>query len=192
MKTDIEKTDKRSLRSRKWLLDALLELIKERPFSDISVSEITDNADISRQTFYLHYYNKRDLLNELLDREFLQFREALLAKARIEAFNPIKISDHIFSFWSENTDSLHPLLSADADNRLMKKLRELTSEIVGIYIQQNDQDVEAKAAYVADFLSGGAFALLQRWINNTEEISPHELAEIVGTAADAIRSLVED
>ena len=78
MKFGMPKMDKRSLRTRKWLLDALLELIKEKAFAEISVGEITDKADISRQTFYSHYYNKRDLLNALMDREFLQFREELL------------------------------------------------------------------------------------------------------------------
>lgn len=197
MKTDIAKADspkmdKRSVRSRKWLLDALLELIKEKPFEEISVSEITDRADISRQTFYLHYYNKRDLLNELQDREFLQVRETQLEKMRSEEFNPTQMLNQMYSTWLDNAGALSPLLAADLDNRLLDKLRELTTEFVDIYIQRHDSVKDVRAAYVADFLSDGGFAILQRWIKNTDELSPAEIAEIIGTAAEAIAPLLDN
>lgn len=192
MKTEIAKADKRSLRSRKWLLNALLELIHEKPFAEITVSEITDRADVSRQTFYIHYYNKRDLLNELVDREFLQFRDTLLARIKSDHLDGTNISELMFRFWLENKASLRGLLAADADQRLSKKLGELTSEIVEINVRYHQRDKGVKADYISDFISAGIFALLQRWINSSDDIDPSELAQIAGDAADAIGRLARD
>ena len=41
---------------------ALLELLKEKPLSDITVSELTNKAEIGRVSFYRNYQNKEDIL----------------------------------------------------------------------------------------------------------------------------------
>ncbi len=192
MKSETNKNDRRAVRSRKWLQDALLELIKEKPFAEINVKQITDRADVSRQTMYGHYYNKRDLLYDLLDREFLQFRDSLLEKAQKEPFDTIKVSDHIFSFWLERIDSLRPLLAEDVDERLIRNLRGVVSEIVVLYAEQHNLSIDIRVSYIADFLSGGAFAMLQRWSKNPEEISPPELADLVGRAAEALKEIADE
>ena len=42
-------------RTRALVEGAFLELMKEKPYTKISVREITEKADINRSTFYLHY-----------------------------------------------------------------------------------------------------------------------------------------
>ena len=46
--------DRRARRSRKMLKESLLDLMRKKPFSDISVRDVTDRADMNRGTFYLH------------------------------------------------------------------------------------------------------------------------------------------
>ena len=43
---------------------ALLELLEKKDFEYITIKEICDKAGVSRSTFYLHYQNTRDLLDE--------------------------------------------------------------------------------------------------------------------------------
>ena len=47
---------------KKQILTALLDLLKEKPLSDISVSELTSKAEIGRVSFYRNYQNKEDIL----------------------------------------------------------------------------------------------------------------------------------
>ena len=44
---------------------ALLELLKEKPLSDITVSELTNKAEIGRVSFYRNYQNKEDIIHLL-------------------------------------------------------------------------------------------------------------------------------
>lgn len=60
-----EKTDLRIQRTKKSIRDAFFELIDENGFDSVTVKDITDRALISRNTFYLHYEDKFDLLNKI-------------------------------------------------------------------------------------------------------------------------------
>lgn len=57
-----DKTDRRSQRTRRLLTAALVELMLEKRFEDISVQDILDRADIGRSTFYGHFSSKEALL----------------------------------------------------------------------------------------------------------------------------------
>ena len=58
------KLDRRVQRTVQSLRTALLELIKEKNYDDISIEEITERANVGRATFYLHFKDKEDLLLE--------------------------------------------------------------------------------------------------------------------------------
>ena len=60
-----KREDRRSRRSRKLLKQGLLELMKEKRFSAISVRDVTDQMDLNRGTFYLHYPDTTALLRSL-------------------------------------------------------------------------------------------------------------------------------
>ncbi len=47
-----------------------MELLNTKPFSKISVTEICRLADINRGTFYIHYYDVDDVLDDVLERSF--------------------------------------------------------------------------------------------------------------------------
>lgn len=66
----MEKEDRRSIRTKKMIRSALLKLLEKKNFVDITITDITDTADINRGTFYLHYVDKYDLLNTI-ENEFL-------------------------------------------------------------------------------------------------------------------------
>ena len=59
--------DLRIQRTQKSIKQAFFDLIEEEGFDHISVKDITARAMISRNTFYLHYSDKFDLLNKICD-----------------------------------------------------------------------------------------------------------------------------
>src|SRR5688572_8493663 len=68
---DKVENDRRSLRTRRLLGHALIELMQEKRYDKITVQDIIDRADVGRSTFYAHYLDKEDLLTsqfvEVLD-----------------------------------------------------------------------------------------------------------------------------
>lgn len=65
------KTDRRTLYTRQVIKDALLELLETESFTRINVSMLCRQAEITRATFYLHYAD----LNEVLDEVILEALE---------------------------------------------------------------------------------------------------------------------
>src|SRR3954469_18232805 len=72
-----KKMDRRALRTRDALGDALVELMHERPFRRITVQEVLDRAGVGRSTFYTHYKDKDDLFLSDVEDFFRMFSTAL-------------------------------------------------------------------------------------------------------------------
>lgn len=68
------KTDRRTLYTKGVICDAFLKLKNTRSFNDITIADICREAEISRGTFYLHYKNIVEVLDELLDRALSETR----------------------------------------------------------------------------------------------------------------------
>ena len=56
------KLDPRAERSRAWMRAALMDLIAEKDYAKITITDITTRAGLSRPTFYLHYKSKDEIL----------------------------------------------------------------------------------------------------------------------------------
>ena len=70
------KTDRRTLYTRMVIKDAFLKLKSSLAYNDITISKICTEAEISRGTFYLHYDNIRQVLDEVLDDALILWRSS--------------------------------------------------------------------------------------------------------------------
>lgn len=57
--------DKRVRKTKKYVKEALITLLEEKPFEQITVTELCARSDISRITFYAHYGDKYELVDEM-------------------------------------------------------------------------------------------------------------------------------
>src|SRR5438045_1335236 len=76
-----QKIDRRVLRTRDRLGDALVALMQEKPFDAITVQEVLDRAGVSRSAFYVHYRDKEDLFLSDVD-EFLEAMATMLSRRK--------------------------------------------------------------------------------------------------------------
>lgn len=60
------KTDRRTLFTINVVKDAFLALINQAPYSKMTVTKLCQEAEITRSTFYLHYDNLSDVLDDIL------------------------------------------------------------------------------------------------------------------------------
>jgi len=84
----MNKTDMRVIKTKNSLYNALLELMKEKAFEEIKVSDICSKASINRSTFYAHYDDKYELLSAWVN----DSKEALINKlASNKTINSTKV-----------------------------------------------------------------------------------------------------
>jgi AcrR family transcriptional regulator len=72
-----DKQDRRSLRTRRLVTAAMMELLLEQRYDTITVQDILDRAGIGRSTFYVHYFDKEDVLASIVEQMLETFRGEL-------------------------------------------------------------------------------------------------------------------
>lgn len=129
-------TDRRVLRSKQALRDALLSLMSKKSFSSISITEIVEMANYNRGTFYTHYVNKEalldDVLGELIDELITAFRAPYdqVEMFRIDELsaNSIKIFEHIDSRKDVYSVLFHSDVLPMVKEKMFTELKRISSE----------------------------------------------------------------
>lgn len=162
------------------LKESLIELMKEKPVSKITIKELCDNADINRTTFYAHYSDQYDLLQHI-EEETLSWAGDI-----ISSFSPkskkedmIKNLESVFSYISENRNQIQVLMSEQGDINFQKKLWTLIYEHCGVSsVSEQRTDLETRKLYFV-FVVNGSIGLIQHWLKNGLNKSTEEMAEII-------------
>jgi AcrR family transcriptional regulator len=159
-------TDMRAQRSRRWLYDALLQLMKEKPFRDIQITEIADRAQVARPTFYLHYHSKEELLLSQVDVVFSEFINELSNTISEGDYDRQKYCVLIFQYWERNAETLRTVMQAGLHEEFRERLRKYFSLAISQLTARdgNSKPDEQTAEFIIDFESGGAYQLMTQWI----------------------------
>src|SRR5712691_188833 len=120
-------TDRRVRRTRRLLRDALLALVRERGWDEVSVSDVCERAEVGRSTFYTHFAHKEELLLSGFDdlREHLRAETEVAAGASRLAFLRGLI-DHV----QENRRLFRALVGKRAGQLAQKNFRQFVFSLV--------------------------------------------------------------
>lgn len=100
MSEKTRKQDRRTRYTRQTIKDTFLELLTQKSFTKITVTEICKNAEINRGTFYLHYYDIHDVLSDIFND---MTQDMLTTVDHLFCLNQKKL---FLSVLSENTDGI--------------------------------------------------------------------------------------
>ena len=157
MTTASQPMDKRMLRTREAIRCALLSLLNQKDASQINVSELTEKAQISRKTFYLHYASVDEALQEL-ENEIEGWVMAQLAQSDIwdnrhDLYTILSrvdkaLQEHeTYSCYLENRRSRYFLMYR-LKNSIAKMVKDEITENAGAEV--GEEDVEAAARFMLE------------------------------------------
>lgn len=149
---------------------ALLDLLKERALSDISVSELTSRAGIGRVSFYRNYQSKEDILKEESDRLIKEWGR--LYESNPESA-PETLFPSLFDFYRDHRDFYSTLYNAGMSSIMMETI------IGTIQITPEMQNLEA---YMKSFWAYGIYGWLIEWIKRGMPESGKELSSLFSLA----------
>ena len=175
------KIDRRILRTRRALKDAMLALVLEQGFDAVTIEQITYRADLGRTTFYLHYRDKEELLLESI-RELI---DDLVAHIRVSNSSPILLA---FQHAAENADLYRIILRGEgaysAVERLRKTINQTIEELFREFLQAR-ADVEPdliRSSFplevVTNFLAGSLLGLLTWWLEERPPYTTEQMADM--------------
>ncbi len=184
------KNDRRSKRTRAWLLETLLELIEEKSWDEISITELTERADIARQTFYRNYNSKDDILlsrmDEILNEYLHKVKKSLETKD--DPYWDYEVKQLIY-IWQQNEALFKALQKAGLAFQVLEKLSDFFS-IFHMQIQ-NLKELDEKHQYLVYYLAGGFYMVLHKWFKNDMNTPVELLTDLFKKAARNIDQIAE-
>ena len=170
--------DRRSQRSRRAILGAMLALLGEQPFARLTVAQICLRADVARPTFYLHFSGKEEALLGFMDEVFEQFFAEIEPQLPQAELNTTAICLQLFEQWQRHRQLLRALLDAGLENTMQQRFRHYGARLVGRYLSQRQWTVQEPALmpFLIDSIAATALAFLMRWLREDLTQPAAELA----------------
>jgi len=179
-----EKMDLRIKKTKKSIIDAFLQLLKEKNFNQISISDITRKAMIARPTFYLHYRNKREVLVEYLDILFAQYLEEIRPVLRQE--DQYQLPAALFRQVRKNAPYLYSLLHENAVVIIQDKLHQYIRDVFGLMLREQfgeqAPDISQNVRdYIVAAVAGMVWAVILKWMDEGMQEQPEKMGKMLNT-----------
>lgn len=182
--------DRRQRRTKIRIREAFIDLISEIGLKKITVSELSNRADINRGTFYLHYQDIEDLLDSLqkeLIKDLRQVTSQLDPNEIMEdqeKLYPLLV--HIIESFAAHADLIIVLMGPKGDPSFLITWEQIVANLV---LRKFDEVPEEKQIapiapnYLATIISSIYTGVVLEWIDKGMKETPEEIARIISQFA---------
>lgn len=160
--------DLRIKRTQKAIKDAFFDLVEEKGFEHICVKDITDKAMISRNTFYLHYADKYELLNKMCDdlMRTLFFRVAKqLRRVQKQEFT-VESTASIIKYGmlavDQDKKQYYILFSGSSAETLTQKITQVSRRFLDFI----KDDIDGISDYSMEYIVSGMTGIIRYYVMN--------------------------
>jgi len=160
--------------SKEMIISALLKLLEEKHYTQITISDIADKAQLARRTFYRNFNSKEDVIKEFYDKQSEKFIETLKKEDTLSVYIVAKT---YFTFMKRNLNVLKLLEKNDLLYFILQFSRPL------IYQRfEKDNSPNNKydyTNYLFAFTSGAFWSVLIEWLREGAVKTPDEIAALI-------------
>jgi len=184
------KPDRRALRSKRLIIEAWRDLLLEKEYKNISVSDIVKKADIGRATFYAHFEDKEHLGRFLFSQLLAQIEQEIQVildenDAQNSAYQNLVPSLALFRISEEKhrwfkTNATNP--SAGLSMLVKPLVKRLENQVEAMGLSIVSDEIPLRVA--ATFLISALVSLLTDWVMEDMPSSPENMDQMYQTLAE--------
>lgn len=161
-----------ALRSMEWIRLALLALLEEKKYAQISIKEICARADLSRQTFYQMFASKDEVMQYHFRILFQRFAQ------ECDSFQQITIggiAERFFTFFHGEERFVRTLIA----NNLVYLMEQQFELYLGKIALFHDVNVrEAHGDYTTAYIAGALTQILVHWFDRSFDLTAADLSRL--------------
>ncbi|WP_052124046.1 TetR/AcrR family transcriptional regulator [Ureibacillus manganicus] len=173
------KEDRRIRRTKRNLKNTFIQLMMEKPYHSITVTDIVENADNNRTTFYRHYQDKEALVEDLVNEMLMKLRDAFRypyknAKfVQVDNLSPSKVAIFDYIFEHKNFYCLW---------KFSEGIPGFQNKFINTMILLHKEDISYSSDEVEDdffitYRAYGVWGLIMNWIKNDFSPTSEEMAK---------------
>lgn len=188
--------DRRIIKTRKAIRTAFKELVQQKDMSEITISELTKRANITRSTFYMYYDTvdgvRAEIENEIIDNIGQKIGGEEIYKCLTNPYPLLRIVAEEIALQDENN---RYILSSNNSGQLLDKICDHITVSVMNYLISSDIEVTdvGRTRYIVAFAAAGTMECFKLWFNHKSTLTLEELciriAEILTSTLPFLRSL---
>lgn len=161
-----------ALRSKDWLRNALLQLLEEQNYAQVTIKEICARADLSRQTFYQMFDSK----DEVMEYHFMTlFREFSKECGDFESISISSLTCRFFQFFYRHRRFVEELIENNMAYILEQQFERYLRQIT---LFQTINDREQHPDYSLAYVAGALTQILIHWFQCGFDLSAEEAGEM--------------
>lgn len=179
----MERQDHRKRITKMMLQQALTQLLATKPIQEITVTELCQQSNINRTTFYLHYQDAYDMLEKMQEDFYNELMEHMDGIAFASDSSSLEIPQflvEILKYLRSHADICSIVVGDHGDGSFIMRLMNIArdksvTEYAQLYQSAKAEDIEIFYTYV----SHGCLGVLKNWFSTNMSQPPEELATVL-------------
>ncbi len=185
-----KKIDPRVKRTNQYLINAIVKLLNDKDINKISIQNITDLADLTRATFYLHYRDKQDFFNRIvtnvIDDLIDYVKDGHLIASGLNNESDIKNAfTRLFEYIYMNYEFFSVMLSDRGLSQFRPKLESVVQKEIYIPLFHALVKIDGEKTskfpqhYFLNYITSAHIGVICTWLNDDMNYSPKYMAELL-------------
>ena len=173
-------SNKTALASQRQLADAMMRLIRQKPYAQISVSELCGKAGINRSTFYKHYGSQMDVYEEMEQ----DFFDAALQMLTVEEESWRTGIRQFLEFLKDEYEKVYAIIVIRPDSDFIQKV--FSMPVLQYYTQKNNDPAytERQNEYMRIYEYNGGYAVIREWVASGCKEEPAQIEDLLLHVSD--------
>lgn len=176
--------EEKNRRTKQLIQKSFLRILEEEPFETITIGDISKAAQINRGTFYLHFQDKFDLLDQIEQQLFRDLGnhidELQSSYSSTQTFEKgqAQLAATLFSAIKMHAPLLKIFLGNRGRAGFHIRFRDAFSEKVRVNLEKNESIItglKAPMEYFLSFITSAFLGLIEQWIRNGLDKTPEEM-----------------
>lgn len=176
----VNTNDRRVKRTKKLLRDSLFSLLQQKSINEITVTELTEVADINRATFYFYYTDIFDMLDQIQNEAYEMF-EGVLQGTENSVNSPEDFSkyiENILNFCKTNPAIARFVITREYNNnKVLTRIKKLLAKNVPVAKESYSQ--EDPRRFILNFALNALTGTVVDWMDDGMVIPPNVMADFI-------------
>jgi AcrR family transcriptional regulator len=175
---------RRILKTQEALKKAVIKLMSEKNFDDITIQDISDRANVNRRTVYLHYLDKFDLLDKMIEEHIIKLRK--MFESLLEA-DIIIAGQAFFEYFESNYLFFNTMMVGGGAPHFRAQYLELSVELLKTEVNVTEgKNKGLNKDIILRFVAAAYVEIVEWWLKEGMPYPPRVMAVQLGELVERI------